>query len=232
MAAIKQLYDLQAVDLDLDRRNSRLAEIGKALGDDSELTKFRKLAARYKAAVQAATAKQTDLDNAVGSIEEKLKAAEARLYGGNVKASRELQDLQADVEMLKRQRSEFEDTLLGVLDEVEEANKGSEKAAKLLAVQERTWKAAQASMTEEQTKLQQEVEELQEMREAQAKAISPADLSLYDQVRKSHKGHVVSIMRNNTCESCRVGIPTRQATDVRSGNVVRCPSCGLILLAE
>lgn len=232
MAAIKQLYDLQTVDLQLDRDNARLAEIRKALGDEAPLARYRALAARYKTALQKATAKQADLDNAIGGIEEKMKAAEARLYGGTVKASRELQDLQADLDMLKRQRSEQETTLLQVLEEVDEAKNGYQKASRMLSLQEKSWKAEQASMTEEQSKLEAEVADLRAKRESQVKGISPADLSLYDQTRKAHKGQAVAMMRNNMCEACRVGIPTRQATDVRAGNVVRCPNCGLILLPE
>jgi len=231
MAAIKQLFDLQSVDLDLDRHHARLGEIGKALGDESSLARFRALVVRYKNTLQAATAKQTDLSNVVGDIEEKVKAAEARLYGGTVNVSRELQSLQADVDMLKRQRGEHETALLEVIERVDEAKQGSDKASRLLAAQERSWKAEQASMTEERAALEREIAHLTSKRVDLTKGIAPADLSLYDQVRKSHKGHVVAIMRHGTCEACRVGIPTRQATDARAGAIIRCPNCGLILLA-
>jgi hypothetical protein len=48
MASIKQLYDLQSVDFELDWRHSRLAEINRTLGDDSALKPARAELARRK----------------------------------------------------------------------------------------------------------------------------------------------------------------------------------------
>ena len=66
-----------------------------------------------------------------------------------------------------------------------------------------------------------------------ASRVPPADLALYTQVRKRHAGHAVAIMRDGSCVSCRVALPNKLATDVRAAKTpVRCPSCGLIMLAE
>ncbi len=233
MPEIRRLYELQGVDLALDGRNARLAEIKIALGDESSLVPLRNESRIAKAELDAAAAKQHDLDQIIGGFDARIADADAKLYSGVVKLARELQDLQADVDMLKRQRGEREDVLLVVLEEVDAAQARLKAGTAALTQAEETWNADQASMTEEQGTLQAEVVSLVSDRSARAAEITPADLALYEQVRKAHKGKVVAIMRGAMCQSCRVGIPTRQAQDARAAEkVVRCPSCGLILLAE
>ena len=233
MVAIRQLYELQLVDLALDSRRTRLGAIAAALGDQSSLGPFKKRTLETGRALQAATAKQGDIDAAIAGVEEKITAAEGKLYGGSVNASRELRDLQADIEMLKRQRGEREDHLLEVLEEVDSTKEAFDKARSALFAKDKAWKADQKSMAQEKAVLEQEVADLQKQREGRVPGITAADLSLYEQMRKSHKGVAIALMHHNMCEGCRVGLNTRQAIDAKSGaTVVRCPNCGLILLAE
>ena len=233
MPAIKQLFDLQAVDLELGRRSNRLTEIVERLGNDAELVPMREEAASLDQAVQETSSGQADLEAAIAAFEVKITEAESKLYGGRVTLARELMDLQADVNMIKRQLREQEDKLLVVLVALEQAQTRLDDASQLLDAAETEWTADQASMAAERGVLLTEVTELQAKRDAQAKAVSGAELALYEQVRKGHAGRAVARMRNGTCESCRVALPTRQASSVRiSATPVRCPSCGLILLAD
>jgi predicted nucleic acid-binding Zn-ribbon protein len=232
MAAIKQLYDLQSVDLELDWRHVRLAEIAGALGDESSLVPLRNDARRSQSAVLEATLKQNGLDTIVGGFDEKIAQAEAKLYGGAVKLARELQDLQADIEMIKRQRGEQEDVLLVVLEEIDGAQNTLAEADFALAESQAAWDLAQQAMAEERTVLEAEVAGLNTKREGQAVGVPAPELALYERVRKRHHGKAVARMRENICGSCRVALPNRQAQDARtSKDPVRCPNCGLILLA-
>jgi predicted nucleic acid-binding Zn-ribbon protein len=233
MAAIKQLYDLQTVDLELDWRHARLAEIGRALGDGSALKPLRTEVARLELATQRTRGDQTNLDSIIGGFEAKIADAEAKLYGGKVTLARELQDLQADIGMITRQRSEQEDLLLAALDEVDEAQKAFSDASEKLTTWEARWLAGQQAMTEERSVLDGELGDLQANRDARVNGIPALELALYEQVRKNHQGKAVAVLHGTMCESCRVGIPTRHAQDARtSDKPVRCPNCGLILLVE
>ena len=232
MAAIKQLYELQTVDLEIDWHRARLGEIASALGDDSALAPLRASATEGKSAVQSETVRQNALDTIVSGYDDKIKGVETKLYSGTVTLARELQDLQADIDMIKRQRAGQEDQLLEVLEALESAQKTSGAAAVALANAEAAWAADQQAMTVEQAVLDGEVTDLSGSRDARAAAIPAPDVALYERTRRARKGKAVARLLVDTCEACRTSIPTRTVQQARtSTEPIKCPSCGLILLA-
>jgi predicted nucleic acid-binding Zn-ribbon protein len=232
MAAIKQLYELQVVDLEIDWRRARLAEIASTLGDESSLAPLRDAASQGKAAVQAETVKQNALDTVVSGFDEKIKGVEAKLYSGTVTLARELTDLQADIDMIKRQRTEQEDELLEILEDLDNAQKISSAATVVLANSEVAWAADQQSMTTEKGVLDGELVDLTVSRDDHAAAIPAPDIALYEQIRPRHKGKAVAKLQGDTCGSCRTGVDNRTVQQARaSTDPIKCPNCGLILLA-
>ena len=232
MAAIKQLYDLQAVDLAIDGRRARLAEIASALGDESSLAPLRDAANQGKAAAQAETVKQNALDTVVSGYDDKIKGVEAKLYSGTVTLARELTDLQADIDMIKRQRAEQEDELLEILEDLDNAQKISSAATVVLADAEAAWAADQQSITTEKGVLDGELAEFIVTRDTHAAAIPAPDIALYEQIRPRHKGKAVAKLLGDTCEACRTGVDNRTVQKTRaSTDPIKCPNCGLILLA-
>ena len=233
MPAVRELFDLQTVDHEIDSRVARLAEIDKLLGDETPLLALRSQVAELKASLQKSTTSQDELDGVVAVFTGKVEAAEARLYSGTVTNSRELEDLQADIAMIKRQREEQEEQLLMVLDEVEGTQTEYDGASAELGNTEAKWQGEQTAMAGEQTQMSDELTAFKGDRENRAGKVPPPELALYEQVRKVHGGKAVARMRNNTCESCRVEVPTKQAQAVRTAtSPERCPNCGLILLAD
>jgi predicted nucleic acid-binding Zn-ribbon protein len=233
MPEIRRLYDLQGVDLELDWRNARLAEIKTAIGDQTSLTPLRIESRTAKSELDAAAANQHDLDQIIGSFDARVAEADSKLYSGAVKLARELTDLQSEIDMLKRQRGEQEDLLLVVLDEVDAAQERFKIASAVLNEAKQTWDSDQASIIQEQGKLQAEIGTLTVDRAARVREVTPVDFALYEQVRKARKGKAIALLHGSTCDSCKVGIPNRQVQEARSSEkVVRCPNCGLILLME
>ena len=233
MASVRQFLDLQTVDVDLDKRKARLAEIAERLGDEGQLPVLRSRVEELGEILRGVEARQSEEDADIAGLSGRIEAAEAKMYGGSITSPRELKDLQDDVAMLGRRRSEHEDILLAVLDELDATKAGLEATSSELAEAERAWKADQESMIAERGVLEGQVVALDGERADRAGAVPPPELALYEHVRKTHAGRVVARMRNATCESCRVGVPSKLAQAVRAGrSPERCPSCGLILLAD
>ena len=234
MPAIRQLVDLQAIDLDLDRRNARLAEIAARLGDRRALDRVTLEVTKLGEATNGAAAQQRAVDDAIAALTERIEQADAKLYGGTIRIPRELEDLQADIAQLNRQRDDQEMELLEAMEELEPIQARRDEIAARLAVAEKAWSADQASMKDEQSALKLEVAALSAARMAQASDVPPGELALYEQVRARHpQGKGVAFVHNAMCASCRVGLPSGVVQSTRTAVVpIRCPSCGLILLPE
>lgn len=232
MPASRELLELQDVDRELAVRNERLEEIAKRIGDDSALRALARRLKQEEAEVEAGLSRQRELDAAVAALTEKANAAEAKLYGGVVVNPRELRGLQADVEMIKRQRWGQEETLLEVMVGLDLSRSNRDASVQQLEKMKATWKAEQKSLAAEQERLRGEAASLVERRGALVASVPPAETALYEQVRKS-RSQPVALMHNSACGACRVGLPARTAQEVRSAPTpTRCPNCGRILLPE
>ena len=233
MSSVRQLLDLQTIDLDLAKRHQRLGEIRERLGNEGELPTLRTRVGELGTSAEGIAARQSELDSAIADLSGRIATVESKMYGGAVTSSRELTDLQADAAMIGRRRSESEDVLLAVLVELDEAQSELAETSERLARSETEWLEDQERLGEERPVLEGEVAALDEKRAAQAATVPPPDLATYERVRKTHAGRAVAHMRNATCTSCRVGVPNKVAQTVRTGaSPVRCPNCGLLLLAD
>lgn len=234
MPAIQQLYDLQAVDTELGRHAQRLAEVGAKLGDRRTLDTVAAHLVRLSESVNAIAVRQRETDDAIASLTQRIGLAEARLYGGEVSNPRELEDLQADIAQLGRQRDDQEFVLLEVLEELDPVRAQRDEIDARLQVAETAWAADQSALVKEKADTEATVVTLTERREGLAAVVPASELGLYEQVRTRHpQGRGVAKVQNAMCESCRVALPMRQVQELRTATVpVRCPSCGLILLAE
>ena len=233
MSSVRQLLDLQAIDLDLAKRHARLGVIGERLGAEGELPALRVRVGELGTSTEGIAARQTDLDAAIAELSGRIETVESKMYSGAVTSSRELTDLQADAAMIGRRRSESEDVLLSVLVELDAAQSELAETTERLTRSETEWLEDQEHLAAERTVLKTEVGALDEKRAAQAATVPGPDLATYERVRKNHAGRAVAHMRNATCASCRVGVPNKVAQTVRTGaSPVQCPNCGLLLLAD
>ena len=162
MPATRELLALQSVDGELAVRRARLTEIAPLLGDDSALRALAQRLASEQAEVDSALSRQQELDSVIAGFTERVDAAETRLYSGVVVNPRELQDLQADVNMLKRQRGHEEDALLEVMVELDTARGKRDASAQELESLNVSWAAEQQSLSAEQQRLEAEVTDFEE----------------------------------------------------------------------
>jgi predicted nucleic acid-binding Zn-ribbon protein len=230
---IHQLYNLQAIDLVIDRNNNRLQVIATILGDDKSLRALRDMIEILKDKEGKASAHQEDLDLEHESIIQHIKKVETKLYGGTVSNPRELTDLGADLRQLSRQRTQQEEQLLDALGEVESLREELKTNRTIFGEQEIVWNRDQLAMENEIAEIDSDVAGLAVQRSIITDNLPPTELALYEQVRRGHSGKAIARVLRDACEGCRIGLPNRQLQEARSGlTFPRCPNCGLILLLE
>jgi uncharacterized protein len=233
MRPVVMLARLSEVDVDLDAGRARLAEIAVALKEPPELAAARKELAEREAELAKWRGVQQERDDAQQRIAEKLARAEKRLYSGEVRSSREVQDAERDVQQLRHQCSQAEDALLEALVAVE--GLGDDCAAGVAHIAELAagWESTQVRLRAEQTRLKERLAAGQARQVAVRRAVPPDLLALYDNLRPRRAGRAVAKLEGDTCSACRVAVPPTKLEGARYGeDLVYCGNCGRLLWGE
>jgi len=233
MSRLSALTRLQTLDLDLDATRARLVEIEKALAGNPAVLAARAAVARAEAERNTAGAALhiIELDN--GSLAERIREAEGRLYGGKIRNPKELSDLQADVESLKRRLAAGEDQQLGAIEVMERAEAALATASEALRSAEAEAVRSNAVLTTERETLHARAAKLEGEREAAGISIPSADREVYDRLRKTKHGRPLSKLETDVCAACGIEPTTLMMQAVRRGaELVRCTGCDRILYIE
>jgi len=232
MSRASSLYRLQELDLDLDRTHARIDEIEAELADDEKLRAAVDRAAKLEEKLVEARTVNLGAEHAVEAQQEKIRSSEKALYGGAVTNPKELQDLQAEAESLKRYLETLEERLLEAMLQLDEAQGRFDKASQAVDDLQAERIQATAELRGELSSLKEKLERLEMEREAALRDVDPADRPRYDDLRLRLGGHAVVLMQGGTCSACGVDLAHSQQQEVRnSEEPFRCPQCTRFLYA-
>ena len=225
-----QLYQLQQLDLDLDRLSNELQAVATALQGNADLQKQR---GEYKIAQQQLQTGQQAQKEAEWTLEEinnRLKAQEQRLFSGLVNNPKELQSLQNEVQRLRAQQSQQEEKTLEVIDATDSLQEAAQQRARTLQKAEERWRQEAVTLINRRDQLAVRQGELQDKRTLQAATIDAAALARYNAMRRTRQGRAVSKVEQNACQWCRVILTPSELQHVRvSAELQTCTNCGRIL---
>ncbi|MSQ15715.1 MAG: hypothetical protein EXR50_07630 [Dehalococcoidia bacterium] len=230
MSRVSQLYDLQETDSEIMVRETALGNIEARLGESDDILSARQVLAEDRERAAALEPVQRDHEWQIDDFKTKISAVETKMYSGSVLSSRELTNLQEEVEALKRGQSRIDDALLVVLEQLEGLQISIRVQQSKLSQMEVEWDEEQQRLNAEKAKVNSELDRYKVRRSGQSSLVDPRDLSLYQSLIKGRGGRAVARVERNGCQGCRISIPLYQVQRARSGNeVVQCPSCERIL---
>ena len=233
MSRGSSLHRLQAIDLELDACRVRLAAIAAALGDDPSVQAARTRLLSAESRQRAARVTLQELEHESLGLTEKIREAEQRLYSGTIRNPKELRDLQAEIESLKRRLAASEEQQLNALIDSEVAEtQAAGTEAELHQVEDHATRE-QSALYAERAGLQSRVAKLDGEREATAAPLPAADRDLYERLRQSRRGRAVASLEDGVCGGCGIEPSALSRQEVRRGaDLVRCPGCDRILYAD
>jgi predicted nucleic acid-binding Zn-ribbon protein len=232
MNGIGDLIRLQEIDLALDSRRASVADAEERTGETEELIAARGAVEETRAALRDAESVQKDIELEADGLRAKITPAEEKLYGGSIKNPKELADLQADIDQLKRHLSTVDDRNLEALTAVEEAQSAGRAADEQLAATESAWSEEQAELRERIDRVGSEIASYESEREGVRSGIEKDLLARYEHIRRAHQGRGVAKLDRNLCLGCRISLPVSIVNRARQGSVVvQCPNCERILYA-
>lgn len=225
-----KLYRLQQIDSLSDQVKNRLKTIEIALSADQTVRLAQKRKEQSQNALKLA---QKDLRNAEQDVlaqRIKIEQSESTLYGGKVRAPKELQDLQLELASLKRYLSVLEDRMLEAMIEVESAEENLQADLDLLEKAMVQFASQHADLTREKEGLLTDLDRLEGQRAATTGPIPDEDLHIYEQLRNSRNGIAVARIVDKCCSACGTTLNAALLHAARAPNQMsRCDGCNRIL---
>lgn len=238
MSDLSALHEVQARDTALDvlvHRRATLSEraeldrtllAGKAAHE--ELVTLRERRDQLTRTVKA-------LDDETQTAAAKVQAVNDKLYSGKVTSPRELQDLQADLDQLRRHLGEIEERELDQMVAAEELAEAVLAAEHGLAALGARVEQLRAAISAAEVEIDAEHSAVSEARASLATGIPEALLADYERRRKLNKGVGAALLIGDTCQGCRLSIPATEVDEIRrddTGRIFGCDNCGAILVAR
>ncbi|MBA7562510.1 hypothetical protein ES708_04162 [subsurface metagenome] len=184
MNAARQLYQLQELDLELESKEQALKQIVSQLGDNQAVVRVQARLESERQRLEELKQQQRFLEGEVDDKATKLTTVEQELYSGRIGNPKELTNLQHEAEGLKAKRSQLEDKLLEIMDQVEQATENVVTVSDEFKAVENEWQEQQQRLSAEMEKLKTTLADLDYKRQLLSNDIDPQVIERYRELRK------------------------------------------------
>lgn len=233
---LSSLLALQDLDTRIDQERhlrSHLPERAELAELAEAVQKVRSVRAELATTLDEVAGRQAEAERELRVTEQRIAQVNARLYGGSVSATRELQAMAADVEGLKNRASALEDTALGVMEEREPLDaKLAELDQEIARLAERE-EDVKARLAVAEAAVDAEIGELERGRPELAASVPAELLGAYERLRGRLGGVAVARLVGGRCDGCHLSLPAMELDRIRHqppGEVEYCEQCGRILV--
>jgi hypothetical protein len=228
MTLAKTLYDLQQIDLDIQREQETLDDIKRRLNESEAMVQARAELQAEKLHLGETEKQQRDLEYEIEDLSTSIKQLTDKLYGGKEKNPKELVSLEKELDIFKTRLRQKEDDLLDIMAEIESVEDKIKVNSEKLRKIEEEWRQEQADLTQKQSAAKDRLSDLHRQRTIMAAEIAKQALELYELIR-SRKGQAVVKIEQGRCQGCRLNLAVNELQRARAGDLIQCSSCGRIL---
>ena len=231
-----RLLDLQALDSALDRlahRRRTLPEIEAADNLAAKITQLADDVVLVETEDSDLGREQSKLEADIDLVRSRQLKDQQRLDAGQVSSPRELENLQSEIESLKKRQSDLEDEELEIMEKREVVQKRlqelRDEREQLIATLTDTETRRDATFAE----IDAEAEKTGQQRAELAVAVPEELLALYEKVRAASSGVGAAALHRGRCEGCHLQLNTTDLNNLREApedDVVRCEECRRILV--
>jgi predicted nucleic acid-binding Zn-ribbon protein len=228
MSLAKTLYDLQQIDLNIQKEQETLDDINRQLGESEALIQAKEALQAEKKHLAETEKQQKELEYEIDDLRNSIKKLNDKLYGGKEKNPKELVSLEKELEIFKAKLRQKEDDLLDLMTEIESVQDKIKIQSERLGKLEEEWRQEQKELTQRQAKVKSRLSELGRARQTLASDIAKHTLELYEGIRV-RKGQAVAKIEQGRCQGCRLNLAVNELQRARAGDLIQCSSCGRIL---
>jgi predicted nucleic acid-binding Zn-ribbon protein len=203
--------------------------VNACLGESQEIAAVRKEYDEEQQHLDELKKRQHTSEWEIDDYNTKIMEIEEKLYSGRIKNPKELANLQHEAEGFKGQRSQVEDRVLEIMEQIAQGEARAASLAGRLEKLEEAWRQEQAQLQAEAAQRKAIIAELQQKRQTQVSDIEPATVGIYQEIKRQ-KGRAVAKLERGTCRACGITLSTAQLQQAKSKQMLRCRNCGRILV--
>ncbi len=230
MEGLLQLLQLQDVDKELKTLEEAKEQYPAEISDRrEELDKARSALKEQEDQLEELARNRRHFERELEGARTSLQEHEKRF--AEVTNNREYDALQIEIESCKTRISEHETQILETIEATEQLQEEVEIAKQDYGEVHRDQQARIDELQAKLTSLQEEVDGVEERRQAVVENIGANLLRVYKRSRKA-KGMRVGPVRKGACGICFRQLPAQQKTNVRrnEADIQYCESCGTIMV--
>ena len=224
------LYRLQTYDTQLLKIKKRIRQIEQILESDIEVAAAAQAKINAKSTVDDVAASLQALAEQVQAKNIKAELTHNALFDGKGRSPKELQELQAEEEALKRALSKLEDEQMALTAQ-------SDAAIEAMNVAENTYQqtvnnklAENSLISGEKSKLEAEIPGINAQRHALMSPMPATVIEQYEGLLRLKQGRAVATVEDDCCDACGIELSAFEIQKVKSQAILlKCKSCGRIL---
>ena len=223
--SITRLVELQDIDSQLEDLNSLLGDLPKMVDELNE--KENSLKDRVEA--DKVTLKEINLNSSKSEkvnsdIQEKINKLTDQLF--LVTNNKQYDALTNEIEHLKEQKKENEELLISNLEEKETLEKNINENEASLEELKTDLDVRRNKLDEALSETADEKAALENSRKKQVIEIDDNTMQIYNKVISARSGIAVVPLSGNSCGGCGAALPLQMVSEIRSGDLHNCQSCG------
>jgi predicted nucleic acid-binding Zn-ribbon protein len=232
--AFLDLLELQAVDTEIDRllhRRETLPELAEFRAVHERLTALRSTLVEQEGVLAETVSALKKSEGELELTEKKRGAEEMRMFAGGM-SSKDLANLQLEVEMLGRQIETAEEQVLELLDRRDQQEAAVAATREELAGVESESGRLEASISEQWKEIDGRVSVHRERRKDFPPLIPEELLELYEELRPRKEGVGVARLAEGVCGGCHLSLSPAEQHEVLREDPPRCLRCRRILVPQ
>ncbi|MEN9693113.1 MAG: hypothetical protein RLZZ330_757 [Actinomycetota bacterium] len=234
--AFQKLLDIQKLDTSADQIAHKLANLPEREAAAKLRAQYENLKYREVAAVTEVADRELEVrkaENDVDLVRVRLEKDSELLQSGAINDSKQLTELQHELDSLKRRQQLLEDEEIDILQQLEDSQKNLVTVREeLIRVTEELQKADEA-VTVAVANLEVEREQVETERLVESKSVPEELLKIYEKVRKDNGGIGASSLAMGRCDGCRIQFSQADMNKYKAaadGELLRCDDCRAILI--
>ncbi len=226
------LRELQRLDIQIQEAQRRLRDFDPVLAEVEEpALALANEVTTTRTRLQEMRVEERRLEISTEEKRARMKRLDERLNG--VRNLREEAAVSAELDMVKRALQNDEQEGYTLIDQIRKLDGRLQELEAALKEAEAQVEPRKRDLLEERESAEAGVAALEAEREAFAKRVDARDLRLYESIRAGGRRLAVAeLTEDGACSNCFGVVPLQLQNEVRHGrSLIRCESCGVILVA-